>query len=285
MDINRRALLTALTAVPVTAALTTGSAQGRGRPGARAVLPAVVMEKVVLAAQLDPVKTGTGVTTGAGPSVRLVEQGLVTGGFLTASYVDGHFGSATRAAYAKYQESLGYTGLAANGLPGTASLTRLGEGTFTVARPLSIGARTTYQGYPFNARTVAMLTEAQRLSGVKGVVEQGSYSPGEDPTSAGTHDGGGAVDLDAEQLSAAQRTALVKAMRRVGFAAWLRTPDQADWPLHIHGVAVNDTDLHVTAQEQVGKYYLGRNGLRSDLPDDGPQVTKVTWEDYRRTRA
>ena len=127
-----------------------------------------------------------------------------------------------------------------------------------------------------------MLQEAQRLARVPLVVEQGSYSPGNDPTSAGTHDGGGAVDIDAEALTSAQRTTLVTALRRVGFAAWLRNPSQDDWPWHIHGIAVNDTDLSTAAQKQVGMYYLGRNGLAGNGPDDGPQVTKVTWEQYLR---
>jgi peptidoglycan hydrolase-like protein with peptidoglycan-binding domain len=240
------------------------------------------MELVVLAAQCDPVKTGTGLTPGAGPSVRLVEQALVDEGLLAAQYVDGHFGTATRTAYSRWQESLGYTGLAANGLPGKASLTALAQGRFTLTRTLTPGTHTTYQGYPFNTRTVAMLTEARRLTGLTLLVEQGSYSPGEDPTSAGTHDGGGAVDLNAEALTTTQRTALVTALRRTGFAAWLRTPSQGNWPLHIHGIAINDTDLSTAAQKQVGQYHLGRNGLANNGPDDGPQVTKTTWEQYQR---
>lgn len=240
------------------------------------------MEMVVLAAQCDPVKPDTGLTPGAGPSVLLVEQALVDEGLLAAQYVDGHYGTVTRTAYGRWQESLGYQGAAANGFPGKASLTALAQNRFTLTRVITPGTRTTMQGFPFNTRTVAMLKEAQRLSGVTLLVEQGSYSPGEDPTSAGTHDGGGAVDLDAEALTAAKRTALVTAMRRVGFAAWLRTPSQGDWPLHIHGIAVNDTDLSLAAQKQVGQYYLGRNGLANNGPDDGPQVTKVTWEQYLR---
>ncbi|HEV7650615.1 MAG TPA: peptidoglycan-binding protein, partial [Actinophytocola sp.] len=27
---------------------------------------------------------------------------------------------------------------------------------------------------------------------------------------------------------------------------------------------------------------LGKNGLANHAPDDGPQVTKVTWEEYQR---
>lgn len=247
-----------------------------------AAVPKVNMEKLVLAAQLDPVKDNTDVTPGAAESVRLVEQALQAEGLLDTEYVDGHFGTVTRTAYSKWQKSLGYTGLAANGMPGKASLAALGKGRFTVTRVIGPGARTEWQDWPFNARTLAMLKEAQRLSGVRFVVEQGSYSPGADPTSAGTHDGGGAVDLDAEELTAKQRTAAVRALRKVGFAAWLRTPSQGDWPLHIHAVAINDTDLARQAQEQVGDYFLGRNGLANNGPDDGPKVAKTTWEEYQR---
>ncbi|WP_040386125.1 hypothetical protein [Demetria terragena] len=243
----------------------------------------VNMELLVLAAQLDPVKTGTGITAGAKASVLLVERALAAKALLAERHVDGHFGTATKDAYAAWQRSLGHSGLAANGLPGKSSLTALGKGQFTLTRPVSVGDRTKLQGFPFNSRTVMMLKAAFTLADVSPAVEQGSYSAGVDPTSAGTHDGGGAVDLDAEELSGEEATRLVRAMRQVGFAAWLRTPDQADWPLHIHGIAINDLDLHVTAQNQVGDYYLGRNGLANKAPDDGPQVTKGTWEEHLRS--
>jgi len=256
-----------------------------GARPASAALPVVDMEKVLLAAQWDPVKSGTGITAGAGPSVTLVEQALVARGFLDGQYVDGHFGTVTRTAYAAWQRSLGYSGLGATGLPGKASLTSLGAQRYSVTRPVTPGSRTTFQGFPFSSRTVAMLAEARVLAGKAFVVEQGSYSPGVDPTSSGTHDGGGTADLDAEALTAQQRTAAVTALRRVGFAAWLRSPSQGSWPWHIHVVATNDTDLSLAAQKQIGAYYEGRNGLANNAADDGPLVPKVTWEQYLRNRA
>jgi hypothetical protein len=272
--LSRRGFLTAVPAAATAAVFA---------PRVAAANAAVAdMELVVLAAQCDPVKDGTGLTPGAGASVRLVEQALVAEGLLAAQYVDGHFGTATRTAYGRWQQSLGYQGLTANGLPGRASLTALAQDRFSLVRTITPGSRTTMQGFPFNTRTLAMLQEARRICGVPLVVEQGSYSPGNDPTSAGTHDGGGGVDLDAEALTSTQRTMVVTALRRVGFAAWLRRPSQGDWPLHIHAIAVNDTDLSTPAQKQVGQYYLGLNGLANNGPDDGPQVTKVTWEQYLR---
>lgn len=285
MNVSRRGFLGLVIAGPVLAGVRSpAAATARSASGVAAVLPAVDMESVVKAAQWDPVKADSGLTAGAGPSVRLVEVALRDRGLLEATYVDGHFGTRTIAAYAQWQEQLGFTGIGATGLPGKTSLTALGAGRFTITRPLSPGARSTYQGYPINARTLAMLRAAQSRSGLAFVVEQGSYSPAVDPTSAGTHDGGGALDLDAERLTRTQRRAAVTALRQVGFAAWLRTPAQGNWPLHIHAIAISDTDLSAPAQKQVGAYYEGRNGLADDLPDDGPQVSRVTYEEYLRWR-
>ncbi|MFI5932007.1 peptidoglycan-binding protein [Actinoplanes sp. NPDC051494] len=276
MKFSRRSLLALGAAVPALSLLP--------QPGtALAALPAVNMEAVLKAAQWDPAKADSAVTAGAGPSVKLVETALRNLGLLEASYVDGHFGTRTVTAYAQWQKELGYSGIDATGLPGKTSLTKLGDGQFTLTGIVSVGARTTHQGFPVNARTLAMLKAAQVRSGLTFAVEQGSYSPGTDPTSAGTHDGGGALDLDAEALTAAKRTAAVTALRQVGFAAWLRTPSQGDWPMHIHAIAISDTDLSASAQKQVGSYYEGRNGLANNATDDGPKVSKVTYEEYLRS--
>lgn len=283
MTVSRRRFLGLAAAGPVLMAAPRQFV-ARADAGRPAALPVADMEAVVKAAQWDPVKVGSGVTRGAGPSVNLVESALLDRGLLEATYVDGHFGTKTVAAYSQWQQLLGYSGIDASGLPGRTSLTALANGRFTVVRPLTPGARTTYQGFPVNTRTLAMLTAAQSRCGLHFVVEQGSYSPGADPTSGGTHDGGGALDLDAEHLTAAQRRTGVTALRRVGFAAWLRTPSQGDWPLHIHAIAISDTDLSSPAQKQVGDYYEGRNGLANNLPDDGPAVPKVTYEEYLRSR-
>ncbi|MGH3657141.1 MAG: hypothetical protein ACRDUA_10810, partial [Micromonosporaceae bacterium] len=59
------------------------------------VLATVNMEMVVLAAQVDPPKSGTGTTPGAESHVLLVEQALDAKNLLSPSYVDGHFGTST----------------------------------------------------------------------------------------------------------------------------------------------------------------------------------------------
>jgi len=260
-----------------------GAAVHGAAPAAEAAtLPTVNMEATVKAAQIDPRRADHTLTTGAKASVLEVEKALQSKGLLDAQWVDGYFGTTTIAAYAKFQESLGYTGLAANGLPGKTSLTTLGQGRFTVTQPIGPGAKVSRDGFVVDSRTEAMLTEAERLLGRTLVLEQGSYNPGGDPTSAGTHDGGGVVDISVQGMTASTRTAVAKALRQVGFAAWVRDPSQGDWPWHIHAAAISDTDLSSQAQHQVGDYYLGMNGLANRAPDDGPRIPILTWEEYQR---
>lgn len=275
-------LLTAVVLALPTSILLTQQAGATDSTTAAVALPDANMEAVLLAAQWDPVKTGTGITPGSGPSVLLVEQALSARGLLAASYVDGHFGTATRSAYAAYQRSLGYTGLDASGLPGPSSLTALGSGRFDVVRPVSPGSKVTYLSRTVNTRTRAMLREAQTRAGRTVALSQGSYRPGVG-SSAGTHDGGGVVDISISGMSASVRTTVVRSLREVGFAAWYRTAIPGVWGPHIHAVAVSDPDLSLPAQAQVGDYYLGRDGLAGHGPDTGPAVSKRTWEDYQRS--
>ena len=142
--------------------------------------------------------------------------------------------------------------------------------------------RITFRGRRFNVRTRDMLLEAERRAGRTWVITQGSYNPGGTAASGGTHDGGGVFDLRMEPLTSHQRAQAVLALRMVGFAAWLRTPAQSDWPYHIHAVAIGDDDLSDAARNQVAQYKAGRNGLANGGPDDGPgSYRKVTWESYQ----
>jgi peptidoglycan hydrolase-like protein with peptidoglycan-binding domain len=269
------ALLTAI-------ALAAGVPAVAGSSAAASTLPAVNMEATVKAAQIDPRRADDTLTPGAKASVLAVEQALQAQHLLDATWVDGYFGSKTVEAYASYQRSLGFSGLDANGLPGKTSLTSLGSGRFTVTHLIGPGARVARDGYVVDARTEAMLEEAEAALGRTLTLDQGSYNPGGDPTSAGTHDGGGVVDINVKGMTAKTRRSVAKALRIVGFAAWVRNPNQGDWPWHIHAVAISDTDLSTPAQHQVGDYYLGLNGLANRAPDDGPRVAIHTWEEYLR---
>jgi peptidoglycan hydrolase-like protein with peptidoglycan-binding domain len=253
-------------------------------------LPAVSMESVLLAAQLDPARPGTGTTGGAKGSVLKVERALRAKGLLAKNLVDGSFGSSTIQAYTAWQQRLGYSGLAANGLPGKASLTALGKGRFRVVSVVNAGPKVTYgtktRSATVNARTRAMLRAAARNLG-KGCVlglSQGSYNAGGVAASAGTHDGGGAVDVSVQEICGKNPDRVVRALRTVGFAAWHRFPSQGFDSEHIHAIAVSDPDLSGGARDQVADYYNGKNGLASHAADDGPKVPKRTWEAYKRSR-
>jgi peptidoglycan hydrolase-like protein with peptidoglycan-binding domain len=248
-------------------------------------LPVVDMEMVLLAAQVDPPKADTGLTPGASSHVIEVERALNAKGLLTSGAVDGHYGTSTISAYAAWQRSLNYTGIDANGIPGPTSLTSLGSGRFTLTRTVSTGSRTdTYGGGRVNTRTRNMLAAADAMLSFNLVLSQGSYTSS-NPSSAGTHDGGGVVDISVTSMTTTQRWETVRALRTVGFAAWLRNPSQGSWPYHIHAAAVSDPDLASAARNQIHDYYFGRNGLANHAADDTPTAYRVAftwWEKYRR---
>jgi hypothetical protein len=85
--------------------------------------PVVDLSRLVAAAKSDPAAAGQPVTYSG---VKTVEAALVDAGLLAKQYSDGHYGRITIDAYAKWQRACGYTGPAADGIPGRASLERLG---------------------------------------------------------------------------------------------------------------------------------------------------------------
>ena len=141
-----------------------------------------------------------------------------------------------------------------------------------------------WKGSRFDPRTVDMLREAEELCGLDLRPSQGSWSGA--AASAGTHSGCGAYD-GGIGMSADQMDRAVVALRTVGFAAWRRTSAQGFTP-HVHAIAVQPGGkgdrgcLSGGAHDQVVDYYENRNGLASNLPDDGPRDwVGVTWEKYR----
>lgn len=240
------------------------------------VLPRVSMAEVVVQSQVEPFRGDQAGLPGKA-SVERVQQALVDEGLNVT--VDGWFGSGTANRYADWQEKLGYTGLDANGIPGPTSLAALGKNRFVIEHEINVGPRTTYSGKTVNQRTRDMLAKADSLIAHSIVVTQGSYNAGGVAASAGTHDGGGAVDISAANLTTTQRWQTVQALRKVGFAAWLRNPNQGPWPYHIHAIAIGDTDLASGARDQVADYYVGKNGLASHAADDTPAAYRVpfTW--------
>ena len=89
--------------------------------------PVVDLSKLVTAAKLDPPKPGTPISY---YGVKTVEAALVAEGLLSRRLADGHFGTATKTAYAAWQRSTaggGFKGADADGIPGRSSLERLGK--------------------------------------------------------------------------------------------------------------------------------------------------------------
>lgn len=145
--------------------------------------------------------------------------------------------------------------------------------------------RVSYRGTVTNKRTARMLAEAERIYGARIVLTQGSYS-GRVSASAGTHDGGGVVDLSVRGLSRRQINRLVRSLRIVGFAAWFRSGIPHLWGPHIHAVAIGTRDLAPVAARQVAAYRRGRNGLANNALDRHRNmgIEPRTWEQYRRQR-
>ncbi len=287
---SARRMSTTVAALALSAALLPAAATQASHPAGEGgtSLPGVDMERLVLAAQLDPARPGNEGTAGSRASVHRVEQALAAKGLLARTYVDGSFGSKTREAYSAWQGRLGYSGGAANGLPGATSLKRLGAGRFSVQRAIAPGGRVQVSGVTINARTNRMKKAAGALMRTKFNctidVVQGSYNAGGVSASAGTHDGGGAMDISVKRGCGLQKTAMVAALRHVGFAAWYRPTLPGTWEEHIHAIAISDTDLSSGAAAQVADYWFGRDGLAGHGADTGPQVRKTTWEQYLRTR-
>lgn len=129
-----------------------------------------------------------------------------------------------------------------------------------------------FRGVTLNGRTIELVNQAEAWAKRHGVppgwaMYQGSYHSGT-AASAGTHDGGGALDLKttAAGKSPRQIRTMVEALRRAGFAAWHRAAPAWD-PDHIHAIAIGDRDLSSGARAQVREYFAGGDGLTGSAPD------------------
>lgn len=273
---GRRLAATAVVAATAVATLAGGQAAGAAT---------VDMERVVIAAQLDQYRPNNGTTAGAAADVKRIQRALRRNGFDTT--VDGNFGAETTASYARWQRRLGSSGLGANGIPGHMSLRRLG---FKLVHPVTApGPRRAYSGEILNTRTIAMLKAAGRLRSCTFDVTKGSFT-GPDGNSAGTHAGGGAVDISVARGGCGRPNGMVAALRKVGFAAWYRhTGSWANDP-HIHAIAISDLDMSTEtafpgvfdAREQIVARAQGKDGLSGAVVGAMKNAPLQTWERYKR---
>jgi hypothetical protein len=134
--------------------------------------------------------------------------------------------------------------------------------------------RLNWRGVVANRRTIEML-EITELRGLRDLmplrIPQGSYTTGVS-ASAGTHSGGGALDISVWDLTSTQRDRVVRELRETSFAAWYRPYLPGVWPAHIHAIAIGDKEMSTAAAEQVVQYRNGQNGLANHGPDNGPDV-------------
>ncbi|WP_419997341.1 peptidoglycan-binding domain-containing protein [Streptomyces boninensis] len=130
--------------------------------------------------------------------------------------------------------------------------------------------RVRFGSVTLNRRSVCMLREAERIGGFKLRIVQGSFNRGI-VASAGTHDGGGAMDISVRGLTREQIRHRVVSLRKAGWAAWRRTAPPFTAP-HIHAIAIGDRDLAPAAARQVAAYKNKKNGLANNGPDPDPRV-------------
>ena len=144
--------------------------------------------------------------------------------------------------------------------------------------------RVTVDGKVLEQRVWWLLDDARAAAGLppgSARVIQGSWSGV--AASAGTHMGGGAVDLSIAGLSPAQQLALVAELRKRNVCAWIRHPDYG-WPAsaggpHVHGIVRDEWGLSGAAAQQVRDYDNGLNGLASRRRDPHPRPIQRPTEE------
>lgn len=154
--------------------------------------------------------------------------------------------------------------------------------TWSKTPPKKNYRRVRYRGVTVSVRTRQLLRRAEqimrvqfRLPDFRFELSQGSYNKGV-AASAGTHDGGGAVDIRTRGYSKREVNKMVRAMRMAGFAAWSRGRGHDSLSPHIHAIAIGDKELTPIARAQVGDFAHGRNGLKGHAKDpDGHLEAEV----------
>lgn len=114
-------------------------------------------------------------------------------------------------------------------------------------------------------------------------IGQGSYNNGD--LSAGTHLGGGVVDIMFAGLTKKQRRGTIRWLRRAGFAAWAR--EGAAWGTnndHAHAVLLGHKNLSEAAAAQATAYWNHRDGLAGNAHDPTWRPKKPRRWSHRQNR-
>jgi uncharacterized protein YraI len=171
--------------------------------------------------------------------------------------------------------------LAAAGSPPAVSN---GPSAWDMRAPAGDYRRTTFRGARVNRRTIELVLRAERIMaslghpGFRFVFTQGSYSRAV-AASGGTHGGGGALDIRTRGHSRSRVDAMVRSLRRAGFAAWSRGRGADSFAPHIHAIAIGDREATSAARSQIRAYARGRNGLRNNALDPDRRLGREapTW--------
>lgn len=155
------------------------------------------------------------------------------------------------------------------------------HGSFAGKNPYDL---TEWDGETVDYLTAAALEAAKQEYGGSFHIMQGSHST-DVAASGSTHAGGGVVDLS---VSDGNWEGAVAALRKIGFAAWVRNVDgygQAGSGAHIHAILMGNEQLSPQAQVQVNSYLNNDDGLSGSRPDDGPRDyvnNRFTWGDAEK---
>ncbi|MFT3706041.1 MAG: peptidoglycan-binding protein [Archangium sp.] len=188
--------------------------------------------------------------------------------------VGGHYGPITRAAVRAFEKKHGWNqdGIAGKRFQETIAkevkalppAPKPKETWKTVKAPPADFRHIPFRGVTVNVRTRVMVERAESYMRKMGINSKLSFSQGSFShsvsASAGTHDGGGALDIRISNFSSANADKVVKALRMAGFAAWRRGVNDS-FPPHIHAIAIGDRTSSSVAKAQVAEYFRGGDGL------------------------
>jgi hypothetical protein len=149
----------------------------------------------------------------------------------------------------------------------------------------------TWRGVTLDNRTISAIKWAEAHYASRAPIKrgpfrigQGSYNAGKVDASAGTHDGGGVVDIMFAGVSARQRKGIIKWLRRAGFAAWAR--EGAIWGAngsndHCHAVLLGHKTASPSAKAQMASYKAHRDGLAYNGYDNTPRPKRPRRWNHR----
>lgn len=139
--------------------------------------------------------------------------------------------------------------------------------------------RVNFRGRTLDQMTRRAILDVEQILGVQLSISQGCYNGGRVEASAGTHDGGGAVDV-AAWAKGKSPDQIVRAMRKVGFAAWHRPAIPGVWGEHIHAILIGNERVSPSAARQIASYRAGRDGLAANRIDRTWRPSPIPTYEY-----